>query len=394
MNSSLGTPKKVFETPVRPISTRQFESLREKVCKDSPGLYKARLLTDPTMTKFISRSVGATPSSVFDRKEAKNNMPKLAGERGLCYEQKEVYSRGAVDEIQTQQENLPNKKSSGITADKELQTIGSYENPILEVFTRRVVNKELEIKKIIVNIASLFVWNLCYKFLVFFLYYTKKGNYLCKRINQVFLAHIVFKIYPHLDLDSGWLKIWRLSNVSRLVHIVFFINVLTSLYMLLVKSQNFKVSDLGLNERQKQLLGVTDKDSRETLLPEGLLYKSNPRLNFSSENKKVDSSKDVTEHSAPTQPFLFKSLQTPLKASEISKGQQQQKKILESSSAFVNKINAYDDLRKSVLMSRSAITPPPVNNIVSSPSIRPTSGYIPSSKYAYMMDSPSPRKRL
>lgn len=396
MSSHVGKPDSILDTPLREISPQQFQSIRERVVKESPRLYKTRMLSDPTkVVNFSPGSAGATLNNTFNRNDSKfKNLCVLNEQVSKIDSLNDVDRAGKkVGELSMSQEAVKScMKTSQNVKDDEFQRmkeIGTYENPVLDVFARRIVNKEWEIKKIMFNISSLFIWNLVYKFVMLFLRYTKRGENLCHGVVQLLLARVVFKVNPHANIDSIWFKIWNIENLILFVHIVLLSNILISLYMLFVRSQNVWINDLGLNEKQRRLLGVSEDAISETTSHEVLLSGNSMGRPISSEIKS-EKNNELNDSRTGTQTFLFKSLQTPLRSNPSSKEQQHesQQPLVEA-----NKLNLHEDVRKSALLKAMASKPPAKLQL---PNIngRPSSGYIPSSKYAYIMDFPSPRRKL
>ncbi|AGO09832.1 AaceriAAL159Cp [[Ashbya] aceris (nom. inval.)] len=386
MSGISGSARKVFETPMRPISREQFQSMREKAVKLSPELYRTRILSDPTVNKFPLRAQGALAANVFERGESQpieavtppvtqvSAVPVAAQDDDLLPEQEVATATGMAAGMRME-------TVSGSCDPSSAKPLGNYENPALAAFTRRVVNKEQEIKRIIANVWTLLIWNLVYKFLGLFLHSCRTGRFIYQTISHFFYANVVFKLNPHARLDSGWLRFWTLEHINHLIHMMLLINIALSLYMLLVKAQHITVSDLGLNERQKELLGVSASGDTQSSIIEDAV---NPRPLL----HRVSSKGSVTEHILPSdaaqpQPFLFKSLQTPLRS---SKGQPSST-ALQSELPYTGRAREHLFPAASPLLSQKLAAP-------AVPANRPGSGYIPSSKYAYMMDSPSARKRL
>lgn len=396
-----GTPTKTFSTPLRPVTHEKFQSLREKVIRESPNLYKTKVLSDPTTSlKFISKSVGGTPlNNVFSRDEPFNNLlPSVSTAASINSKDEATPLQQESDLLPDQEAPTQNTMGGVDNMAPTAPSIGDFESPALSKFTGRIVNKELETKKIISNVIVLLVWNLALKFLTLFLYHMKTGKKWRKWVNNLILERVLYKINPHLDIENGVLAHLTITNVSHVVHLMIFCNIIASVWRLLVKSQSVQIDDLHLNARQKELLGVMDTptNSKQKTLPRVVLSSATPL------KATPTSSSNAPSPSATPTPFLFKSLRTPLKSKEQQRQQQQQQQqqqTQKSMSAFVNKVNAFGDLRKTALLNKQSFTPTPTPTVTANPPATPTSasgktGYIPSSKYAYMMESPSPRKRI
>lgn len=370
---------------MRPISREQFQSMREKVVKLSPELYRTRILSDPTVNKFPLRAPGVVAANVFERVDSD---PIEAAKSQVVHVPVLPPTTQDDDLLPEQEVAMATRMATGMRAEtvgsgcdaSSAKPLGNYENPALAAFTRRVVNKEQEIKRIIANVWTLLIWNLVYKFLGLFLQSSRTGRFIYQSLSHFFYANVVFKLNPHARLDSGWFRFWTLENISHLIHMLLLINIALSLYMLLVKAQHITVGDLGLNERQKELLGVSaSSDTRNSIIEDV----TNPRPLL----HRVSSKGSMSEHILPSdaaqpQPFLFKSLQTPLRSLKGHPSPTVQSELPYTGGGRESLFPA-----ASSLVSQKLATP-------AQPANRPGSGYIPSSKYAYMMDSPSARKRL
>lgn len=348
--SVAGTPSKIFSTPSRPVTQERYASLREKVVRESPYLYKNKVLSNPVkQEKQENKSTGVKLSNAFSPR--------------ADYEKKAVEG----DVLLTGGDG----------------TLGAFENPILAQYSRRIVNKELETRRIISNLLAVLIWNLILRFLNLFLDHTQRGSQWSEWLAKWVQEKIVYRINPYTDLEqSRWISLLSLGNISHVFHLVVFYNVTVSFWRLLVKSQHVKVDDLHLNYRQKQLLGVSDTPQVSHTLPKVTLAAA-------SQDTPVKSATGAPVPVKPsTQPvFLFKSLQTPQKSKERAAAEHAGIR-----SEQVNKVNAFGDLRTSVLRNVS-LTPAQDSNVGLTVPITRT-GYIPSSKYAYMRDSPSPRKSM
>lgn len=359
MNSST-VPRKMFSTPVKPVTQERFASVREKVVRESPYLYKSKILSSPVKDgKRVSKSVGGTPlarPTVFQKSRP------------------------------TSSESTSNEtEAKGTVASENTENVlGGFENPVLAQYSCRIVNKELETRKIISNLLAVLVWNLALKFLSLYLDHTLHGAGFSKRVTKWVQETLVYRINPYADFEhSRWARLITLANVSHIFHLIIFYNVTVSLWRLLVKSQNVKIDDLHLNQRQKQLLGLSDQTQTSSALPRVMLAAS-PQEPLSKPTSLASSPRKA---SAPPV-FLFKSLQTPLKSKERAAAAER----AGVRSERAPKINAFGDLRSSVLK-KSSLTPSHVSSGLL-PTAMNRTGYIPSSKYAYMRDSPSPRKTM
>lgn len=325
MEESVGN---AYATPVRPVSREQFRSLRQKMVKESPGLYRNKVLSDPSLrTTLQSKSAPLIPNH-----------------------REEIAEKDEVEET--------NDESS----------LGNFESPVLRQLASRTVNKELETQIIVTNLITLSIWDLVTKFSKIFLDYSPIGRRVLEFVHERFwkwkLGIWVYKFHrerPTLARLMTW------SSLDTLLHIVVAYNVVASLWRLFSR---VKVDDLNLTKSQKELLGLDSLQSASA----PTISKPHVILDQGKPVAKPDELRESGE-SVPATPYLFKSLETPLKAKQREQRQQidLQRQGLGTT---VSKINAFGSN---------------FNKIESTSGLN---GYIPSSKYAYMMSSPSPRKRM
>ncbi|SCV99581.1 LAFE_0A06348g1_1 [Lachancea fermentati] len=357
-----GTPVKMFSTPIRPVTQEKLASVREKVVRESPYLYKNKVLSDPMEGVQSTIKLINTPTATAFHRNEKSTPSSFSS---------------VVVEPHTRKEASENSPKVDSIA-RKAYSLGDFENPVLAQYNRRVVNKELETKRIIFNVIIILFWNLVVKYLRLFVEHTRKGTHWRHLLHTFILERVVYPLNPHINLEeSSWVRFVNIESVSHMLHLIVFYNVTVSLWRLLVKAQNVNLDDLKLTQKQKELLGISETPSDSRVLPEVVLTnKSNP-----------SSSSPPPSKISSNQPFLFKSLRTPLKSQEHKMQERQ------AMSAFVNKVNAFGDLRKTTLLSKTRLNPN-TTSVTAIPTPTNRSGYIPSSRYAYMMDSPSPRKRM
>ncbi|CAR26468.1 ZYRO0B10406p [Zygosaccharomyces rouxii] len=350
-------------TPSRPISREQFTSLRQRVAKDSPKLYKNKILSGPN-----------------GQLDVHTNQHKLShtGGKGTPVATTSTVTRSSPPISQ-----VPASTSN---------EIGSFENPVLHTLAQRTVNKEWETQRLVVNIIAWAIWDLLSKFCSTLAKHSKIGKEWVSWINRELVQRNInsnnsivgffnrfYNRYPSLWNKLNW------SNLNFMFHLIVIINILFSLRRLLSK---VKTDDLPLNENQRQLLGVVDQ-SDDSIVHHELVKES--ELVSSKES-------NTAPPEPPNTPFLFKSLETPMK----SRQKQEADSIISKNvtqSAFVNRVNAFG-LSQSALSNRMHPNTKNISN--SSTGLFPSglaatpagkTGYIPSSKYTYMMNSPTPRKK-
>ncbi|QLQ81086.1 hypothetical protein HG537_0E04410 [Torulaspora globosa] len=356
-------PGSCFATPSRPITREQFHSLRQKMVKESPRLYRNKILSDPSETR-------RTTTKSYVRETVRDNVVELNSRQ--LGELNSDLIRG-------------DEKSVSEMASFSGAEPGNYENPVLNKLASRTVNKEMETQIIVTNLIVLAIWDLFTKFLKIFVDYSHLGKVIVsvaqERVSKLKLGIWIYR----LNRDFPWLvKRLSWSNLDTVFHLIVAYNVLGSLWRLFSK---VRVSDLNLNSSQRELLGLQSNDVFQDSHASSSSNKK-PHV-ILDQNKRVPRDKEDGETtSVPATPFLFKSLETPLKAKQREQNQQQQRTQLDlqrqAQSASVSKVNAFGSN-----FDRIESRPVPWTTSQIGPA-----GYIPSSKYAYMMSSPSPRKRM
>lgn len=375
-------PGSSFATPSRPISREQFHSLRQKMVKESPRLYRNKVLSDPS--ERLGREVRSAPvtprnyvvqgrgvplrdvglAELDSRQLRELNADLLGGETRL-------EESGLRDSLATSSSNEP----------------GNFENPVLNKLATRTVNKEMETQIIVTNLIVLAIWDLFTKFLKIFLDYSHFGKVATSiaqdKFSKLKLGLWIYRLkreFPWLVQKLSW------NNFDMVFHLVVAYNVLSSLWRLFSK---VKISDLNLNRSQRELLGLQANDEfADSHASSHSSKKPHVIVDHNRQIPRVKESGLEQTASVPATPFLFKSLETPMKARQREQNQKQQRTQLDlqrqAQSASVSKINAFgsnfDKIdTRSVPWTTSQVGP---------------AGYMPSSKYAYMMSSPSPRKRM
>lgn len=432
--SAPGTPVKNFQTPSRPLSQQQFRSLKEKAAKQSPSLYKFKVLSDPTKKSGLGSSeiakqsaqktVPESDSSLFERsvfsgRREKSSDGGLIGhlskdrsrlenniKQHIPPKAKVLLSKVSLKSHEQPRTSLQAESSSSSdllpdeappTGNETTKWDGSeghltdFENPALAVFTSRMVNKELEMRRLLTNIVLALIWNLISKFVLLFFQYTKKGAQLRDEIHRLVLKYVVYKIYPQAHVQSIWFQLLSWQCITSVFHLIVLYNIGVCLWNLLVKAQNLDMSDLNLTEHQKRLLGIIDDHAttaNSTAPATGERLSNNKPTGKNVHNTFVNDADSKAGH----KPFIFKSLQTPTKMREEQYSSRNeiggQNHV--SFSVQPKKVNAFG------VQSVDATSMTPMRSLPSIRSqrqeIRP--GYIPSNRYTYMMDSPSSTRKL
>lgn len=252
--------------------------------------------------------------------------------------------------------------------------------PELPTIENRIINKELETKRILINFILFFVVRLL------------------KKISKLLVVKLEISQLFQNDETSKVLGL-----VYKLILVLFWYNIFHGLYKVSKPNDDFK--DLNLTNEQRTLLGLP-KVTPQLNTPQ--LTKIEPTL--TSDNKSGASlspiKKSNTQTDSSTSPFLNKvrgttSLETPKVnrtpiASPMSspsplkrQSPRKQQPIPTLPKATINNSTAFasggDRLAQPVLKTRTSKL---VNDIANTPT------YIPSPKYYYRMDSPSKTRRI
>ncbi|AJV64943.1 Pom34p [Saccharomyces cerevisiae YJM1527] len=275
------------------------------------------------------------------------------------------------------------KPSSQSQNDTPMFKLGNFESPVLKELSRRTVNKEMETQRIMTNVIAFAFWNLLVKFIKFFWNNTHVGRQFCNRLSRIHLYMLTFHTVKKANIIYHTTFSWLNAELlDYLFHLLISLNILFSLWKLL---STVKVSDLNLTERQKKLLGVDMQSSVDTgLQPQHPHYVSTSKTSQMAQNKTHIPQTNLKNHPA----YLFKGLETPLKARQREMAEEQTK--LQSQSLHTK--NVFGTLQRHSGISSTLVSASNDNNSPHTPVTR--KGYIPSSKYAYMMNSQSPRGKI
>ncbi|CCE63396.1 hypothetical protein TPHA_0E03060 [Tetrapisispora phaffii CBS 4417] len=428
-----------FKTPVRPLSNEQFRSLSEKIRKESPGLYRKNILTDPIKANYkkfdngpdheektqsifsnvkvddnIFNSVKNTAvSNNFNVESYLNTISQNEKNKPLDDDQLTV-NNTIFGKTGLESKDVENKTDGRIydnsSVDNDItvnsRIIGNYENPILTKLSERTVNKEVEFQKIITNILFYFILNLLKKSTVFFVSYTTMGQSLTSLVTNFIMNNKNSSFYSEfskiLSNNSNWLLSW----LDCAVNCIIVLNVTLSIWNLTKKTD---INDLELSSKQMALLGLDNNINNSNYL----LHKQNNKPHLVTRNK-VSSNKHDVEIELPINqsidsnfdggivnqntPYLFKSLQTPLKM-KVQQNQLPPQSVISDKFATAFNYNHNLDLRKEILsrnnFNRNVSSLFGANKIDDDKNQgNNSSGYTSSNKYAYLMNSPSPRKRF
>lgn len=360
-----GINRNNLSTPSRPLSREQFFSVRERIVKDTPKLYQGRsIATDEKKERTDERVF--TPTSSIN-----------------------IFSHKSQEPIQQTVERQT----------VQSHDLGFFENPVLEKLAERSVNKSLEVQKIINNVLLYLLWNLITKFILLYLDHTSSGQKVRKNWLQTDQILALLHMPNNKAAENAIDLLFSVSSFNKAFRGLVLYNVLMSIFALVGK---VKISDLKLNQRQKNLLGFIGQGETSNLRriePSNLMLKQNSKKTTeNTKDQRVSSgiNKKNTESQVSAPPYAFRSIQTPMK-----------KKMEEERNSNMNSVsNNVNPLVRSNIFNNNASTG---NNrsvnfaeLHHSDIVRRNStittlndtsaGYIPSSKYTYMMDTPSPRK--
>ncbi|CCK73026.1 Pom34p KNAG_0M01730 [Huiozyma naganishii CBS 8797] len=364
--------------PSRPLSRDQMQTLRMRVVEESPRLYRDNLLSDP-----VSQVV---------------QQQKL--------HQQQQQQKQTVRKMDAPAETVG---AAGFRS----ANLGSFENPVLDKVISRTINKESEFQVVVTNVLIFFLWNLLYKSTQLLLEHSAYGRKLSKQCMQTLWS--LQRAHPR------WGPLWQLFQdasvvkadyLNHLVGIVLGFNIVTALFKL---RSRINTRDLELTQRQRELLGLDPRNHPQGDTKGGHITKPHVVISSSNTDRSAQNSRlsrdsqssagstGSAQQSPPPTPFLFKSLQTPLKSKQTDAKQQQTPHLPHTKvSAFGN--NPLTTDRKQQVRfpfqetgqgtGVASSTASMADHLPKTPNLTANKGYIPSSKYSYMMNSPSPMKSL
>lgn len=245
------------------------------------------------------------------------------------------------------------KEVSGKTNDS-LRGVG-FESPVLETLATDSVNKGLEIQRIVTNLIGYAVMNLALNFTSFYLWHTRSGQVLREQFTTEYILSILH--IPKNPLVYTILKYLSIEYIRHVFSLLVVYNVVSST-LRLVKRVNYR--DLKLNENQKKLLGFVGDQRQEQILkkPHSVL-------------------KGQDDSATAPPPYLFKALESPMKKKEVPS--------TSTRNVFTKSVSFEPQARRTSVATTTSVSAPASTTVNGA-------GYIPSNKYAYMMNTPSPRK--
>ncbi|KAL3230481.1 hypothetical protein RNJ44_00930 [Nakaseomyces bracarensis] len=344
-------------TPVRPLSREQFHSLRERVVRETPRMYKSTGTTEP-------RSVGKTPIPL----KAPATAPPV------------TITTSAI---------TPTAKATPLLQDPLVNMSEHelmYESPVLETLASQSVNKGLEIQRVVVNLIAYAVWNLVLNFGSFYLTHTASGRALRDEWLTVDRLVVLLHIPRYPALLSLLHNYISMEYVRHMFTLLVIYNVMSSI-LRLVKRVNSR--ELKLSERQKMLLGFSEQNGTNTKKPHSVLKQNIQKDKIPAPTASTEAPAAVS----PPPPYLFKTMESPMKKKMEQSGR--------PSSLFTsnntNRSNAFSSSMVPSNNTKSVSFEPTIEytrrtSVISTSTSMNGAGYIPSNKYAYMMNTPSPRK--
>lgn len=278
----------------------------------------------------------------------------------------------------------------------------SYENPILDEVYSKTINKEFYFQSIVLNFIILLILPLIINFSTFFIQHTKLGHKLFllpKDFTNITINYnnkINFSFNIRYDINykkiSSFFKIFLWSKNFYLFYKIFI--------------QYYNFNYLNLNNNQSHLLGLLNDNNNNNLKEKSRInkdkkYRRKNNNNNNNSNNNIINSSTVS----PSNSFIFKNLKSPMKQnnnvqsydnnSNINTNtsiKQQQFPLNSFTSNFQNNNNNNNNPLNSFFNPISTTTPPPTtnNNILGDSN---ANNYIPSSKYNYMINTPSHNDR-
>lgn len=309
--SAVSTPIRAF-TPRKRLETDRLETLRAKIVKESSNLYKLPT-TSPTRTSIPKLNNIPISSPSLKQEELNREHVKVARRSKL---------------------GLGGKSNDTLPAIE-------WEHPELIKIEKRTINKELETKRVLINILLLLSSKLVYNFL-----------------------ELILKKLIDLNVEINF----NFKNLLYGFQLLFLWNIVNGLYKVLKPQDQF--TDLSLTPHQRELLGLPQVPITTT---SDLPVVKNRLIKNIPESTKVE----PVEHSeVKTSPENVKRINTPIASPMASP----------SKSFSPRKIQSPTKQQSTSVQPKSLTT-------LKKQEITSTPTYIPSPKYYYRMDSPSRTRR-
>lgn len=344
--SSACTPIKAF-SPRKRLESDRLESLRAKIIKESSNLYKLPSSSSASSQKILSTTT--SPTKAFEQSRIFHNTVPVSSP---ALKQEEM-NREHVKKL-----GGAGRSKLGHNLNDSLPSI-EWEHPELSKIEKRIVNKELESKKVMINLILLLSSNLVY--------------------NSIELVWKKF-IMEFFELSSNIIE-FRFKNLLIGFQLLFLLNIINGMYKVLKPQDQF--TDLQLTPHQRELLGLpqvpTVNSSFEVIRPTSTVTTSSsttlPKVEkdekpFTLSPKKSSHTPLASPMASPSKSFSPKKSVTPHQQQVTSKPVQHQSRLSQ--------------------LKNQEIPKTPASNTYTSTT---TPTYIPSPKYYYRMDSPSRTRR-
>lgn len=397
----------ICSSPVKQLSPIQKDLIRSKIIKEIPQRFYSNQNIFNKQLNVLTNSYSIDNNNTIHKN----------------YHDKFKYNKNIYHNTHRKNTTNHNDQNASIF----------IENPILNKFINKSINKEFEFHKLIINIISLFIITLFIK--IFKLVYHIFNNHNIS--NNIFFYHFNYNTTNNNNLNTlnfyliKLIKLFQMlfnniDNIKYLINSIVSFNIMVSLIKLLSYSKtssndrnssnnynNYNISNTSniksynLSDRQKDLLGLNQnevcnnyKNSNQSLMKKLYEVQLNNNLLPSHDNNKINRvTEDSESHGnnlVPKTPYIFKSLKTPLKKDLQLQFQQDNKFIQSTFSSHLK------DITNSTFNATNTNTTTTNNSnnlniftTMETPTLSNNKkiGYIPSNKYAYLMDSPSSIKK-
>ena len=347
-------------SPIKQMSSTEKNMIRSKIIKETPQ-------------KFYSNR------NIFNRK---------------LYDLTNPYSINN-DTAKENQKNISLNNTPDNTNNYHQNFSVFLENPILNKFINKSINREFEFHKLIINIVSLFILTLFIKILkLTYHIFNNNNNNNNSHINKL-------NNWNFYSIKFFQLLFENIDNIKYLLNLIISFNIIVSLIKLLSYSKfntvitNSSTNNISttstnkpykLSNRQKDLLGLNQNETHDT---DQYLMKKPYKIQL--DNNINTTTTDPGNHGdklVPKTPYIFKSLNTPLQK-DIQLQSQQDNGFVQSTlnnHLKTNNNNNFNIFKKPYTTTTTTMETSTLSN-------SQKFNYTPSNKYAYLMNSPSPMKR-
>lgn len=394
MSSVTSTPIKAF-TPRKRLESDRLESLRAKIVKESSNLYKLPTSTSNSQINGNNNTIPASPYLTSSTSTAVSPMKNEISK----FKNIPISSPSIKQEELNREHQKVGRSKLGRHYNDTLPSI-VWEHPELAQIEKRIVNKELETKRVMINVIFLLISKLIYNFI----------ELIWKKMDLQYEIHFNF------------------NNILIGFQLLFVWNILSGLYKVLKPQDQF--NDLNLTPHQRELLGLPQAPTTKTTSLEAI----KPTRSFNFKDSTVSSSSSSSESSKlstlspnkstesktndndvvsntisnSTTSKLLKKASTPIASplASPSKSFSPKKTQFSASTSSSSTSSSSAAAGAGAGPSTSKLSTIAPSNQTSTPlqpkgltqlkkqELTSTPTYIPSPKYYYRMDSPSrPRRR-